>query len=123
MRIDVHAHYWTDAYLDMLVGLGRSDTATQRGIGASGGAEIDARLRLMDAQASTSKCSPPRRNYPTATTKPAPLPRHATSTTSTPRWCRHIRIGSARSRPHRCRTSMPHSLKFRGLSTNWAWSG
>ena len=48
MRIDVHAHYWTDAYLDMLVGLGRSDTATQRGIGASGGAEIDARLRLMD---------------------------------------------------------------------------
>jgi len=48
MRIDVHAHYWTDAYLDMLVGLGRSDTATQRGIGASGGAELDARLRLMD---------------------------------------------------------------------------
>ena len=48
MRIDVHAHYWTDAYLDMLVGLGRSDTATQRGIGAGGGAEIDARLRLMD---------------------------------------------------------------------------
>jgi len=48
MRIDVHAHYWTDAYLDMLVYLGRSDTATQRGIGAGGGAELDARLRLMD---------------------------------------------------------------------------
>jgi len=32
MRIDVHAHYWTDAYLDMLVDLGRSDTGTQRGI-------------------------------------------------------------------------------------------
>jgi 6-methylsalicylate decarboxylase len=48
MRIDVHAHYWTDAYLDMLVDLGRSDTATQRGIGAGGGAELDARLRLMD---------------------------------------------------------------------------
>jgi aminocarboxymuconate-semialdehyde decarboxylase len=48
MRIDVHAHYWTDRYLDRLAGLGMSDTATQRGIGAGGGAELDARLRLMD---------------------------------------------------------------------------
>src|SRR6185312_4994806 len=48
MRIDVHAHYWTDAYLDMLVKLARSDTATQRGIGAGSGSELDARLRLMD---------------------------------------------------------------------------
>jgi predicted TIM-barrel fold metal-dependent hydrolase len=48
VRIDVHAHYWTDAYLDMLVELGRTDTATQRGIGAGGGVELDARLRLMD---------------------------------------------------------------------------
>lgn len=48
MRIDVHAHYWTDAYLDMLVDLGRSDIATQRGIGAGSGSELDARLRLMD---------------------------------------------------------------------------
>jgi 6-methylsalicylate decarboxylase len=48
MRIDVHAHYWTDTYLDMLVGLGKTDTATQRGIGAGDGAELNARLRLMD---------------------------------------------------------------------------
>ena len=48
MQIDVHAHCWTDAYFDMLVELGRADTATQRGIGAGGGAELDARLRLMD---------------------------------------------------------------------------
>jgi predicted TIM-barrel fold metal-dependent hydrolase len=48
MRIDVHAHYWTDAYLDMLVEVGKTDTATQRGIGAGGGAELDARLGLMD---------------------------------------------------------------------------
>ena len=48
MRIDVHAHYWTSAYLDLLVGLGKTDTATQRGIGAGDGAELDARLRLMD---------------------------------------------------------------------------
>ena len=48
MRIDVHAHYWTDHYLDMLTDLGKPDTATQRGIGAGGGDELDARLRLMD---------------------------------------------------------------------------
>jgi aminocarboxymuconate-semialdehyde decarboxylase len=48
MRIDVHAHYWTDRYLDRLAALGKSDTATQRGVGAGGGAELDARLRLMD---------------------------------------------------------------------------
>jgi aminocarboxymuconate-semialdehyde decarboxylase len=48
MRIDVHAHYWTEAYLDMLVGLGKTDTATQRGIGAGDGTELNARLRLMD---------------------------------------------------------------------------
>jgi 6-methylsalicylate decarboxylase len=48
VRIDVHAHYWTDAYLDMLVDLGKTDTVTQRGIGAGPDAEMDARLRLMD---------------------------------------------------------------------------
>jgi predicted TIM-barrel fold metal-dependent hydrolase len=48
MRIDVHAHYWTEDYLDLLVGLGKDDTAAQRGQGAGGGAELDARLRLMD---------------------------------------------------------------------------
>jgi aminocarboxymuconate-semialdehyde decarboxylase len=48
MRIDVHAHYWTDDYLDMVADLGKTDTDTQRGTGAGGGAELDARLRLMD---------------------------------------------------------------------------
>jgi len=48
MRIDVHAHYWTDQYLDRVAALGKTDTATQRGIGAGDGAELDARLRLMD---------------------------------------------------------------------------
>ncbi|MGX1811781.1 amidohydrolase family protein [Nocardia sp. NPDC055321] len=48
MRIDVHAHYWTDDYLDLLVGLGKTDTDTQRGMGAGRGAELAARLRLMD---------------------------------------------------------------------------
>ena len=48
MSIDVHAHFWTDAYLDMVAALGKTDTAAQRGIGAGDGAELDARLAMMD---------------------------------------------------------------------------
>jgi predicted TIM-barrel fold metal-dependent hydrolase len=48
MRIDVHAHYWTDDYLDLLADLGKTDTGTQRGLGAGDGEELEARLRLMD---------------------------------------------------------------------------
>jgi 6-methylsalicylate decarboxylase len=47
MRIDVHAHYWTEDYLDLLVDLGKADAGAARGIGAGGGAELEARLRLM----------------------------------------------------------------------------
>lgn len=49
MRIDVHAHYWSDEYLDLLAGFGKQDTATQRGLGAGGGRELTGRLALMDA--------------------------------------------------------------------------
>jgi 6-methylsalicylate decarboxylase len=48
MRIDVHAHYWTEDYLDLLTGLGKADAGAARGLGADGGAELAARLRLMD---------------------------------------------------------------------------
>jgi predicted TIM-barrel fold metal-dependent hydrolase len=48
MRIDVHAHYWTNEYLDQLVDLGRADAGQARGLGAGGGAQLEARLRLMD---------------------------------------------------------------------------
>lgn len=47
MITDVHAHYWTDDYLDLVAGLGKSDTDTQRGMGAGGGTELQDRLRLM----------------------------------------------------------------------------
>jgi 6-methylsalicylate decarboxylase len=47
MRIDVHAHYWTDDYLDLLADIGKTDTAAQRGLGAGDGAELEARLQLM----------------------------------------------------------------------------
>jgi 6-methylsalicylate decarboxylase len=48
MRIDVHAHYWTDDYLDLLTDLGKADAGAARGLGAGGGAELHARLQLMD---------------------------------------------------------------------------
>jgi 6-methylsalicylate decarboxylase len=48
MRIDVHAHYWTDDYLDLLTDLGKADADAARGIGAGGGAELEARLRVME---------------------------------------------------------------------------
>jgi 6-methylsalicylate decarboxylase len=48
MRIDVHAHYWTEDYLQQLTDLGSTGTGAARGIGAAGGAELTARLRLMD---------------------------------------------------------------------------
>jgi 6-methylsalicylate decarboxylase len=48
MFIDVHAHYWTDDYLDLLVGLGKTDTDLQRGLGAGGGDELQARFQLME---------------------------------------------------------------------------
>ena len=48
MRIDVHAHYWTEDYLDLLADLGKTDTGIARGRGAGGGTELEDRLRLMD---------------------------------------------------------------------------
>lgn len=50
MRVDVHAHLWTDEYLDLLAGFGRTDTAAQRGVGAGPAPdELEARFALMDA--------------------------------------------------------------------------
>jgi len=50
MRIDIHAHLWTDDYLDLTQSYGNTDTATQRGKGAGmGQAEMDKRFALMEA--------------------------------------------------------------------------
>jgi 6-methylsalicylate decarboxylase len=48
VKIDVHAHYWTADYIDLLVDFGKVDASAVRGIGGGGGAELDARLRLME---------------------------------------------------------------------------
>jgi aminocarboxymuconate-semialdehyde decarboxylase len=50
MRIDIHAHVWTDDYLDLMQSYGNTDTGTQRGKGAGlGQAEMDKRFALMEA--------------------------------------------------------------------------
>src|SRR4051812_35984537 len=50
MRIDVHAHLWSEAYLDLLARLGNSHTATHRGLGAGDTPEeLGKRFELMDA--------------------------------------------------------------------------
>jgi aminocarboxymuconate-semialdehyde decarboxylase len=48
--IDVHAHLWNDEYLDRITGLGRTDTAAQRGRGAGDSElELSGRFTLMDS--------------------------------------------------------------------------
>jgi aminocarboxymuconate-semialdehyde decarboxylase len=50
LRIDIHAHVWTDDYLDLTQSYGNTDTGTQRGKGAGvGQAEMDKRFALMEA--------------------------------------------------------------------------
>ncbi|APA99230.1 amidohydrolase family protein [Nocardia seriolae] len=50
MRIDIHAHLWSEGYLDLLDSYGRTDTATQRGMGAGETpAELEARFALNDS--------------------------------------------------------------------------
>ena len=73
MSVDVHAHFWTDAYLDKIAALGKTDTAAQRGRGAGDGAELDARLALTAwCSAPTSRTRPElSSNAPSATSRPA----------------------------------------------------
>jgi aminocarboxymuconate-semialdehyde decarboxylase len=50
MRIDVHAHLWSERYLDLLARLGNSRTAVHRGLGAGAtDDELRKRFELMDA--------------------------------------------------------------------------
>jgi len=50
LRIDVHAHVWTDDYLDLVQSFGNKDTSVQRGKGAGPNeAEMEKRFAQMDA--------------------------------------------------------------------------
>jgi predicted TIM-barrel fold metal-dependent hydrolase len=49
VRIDIHAHLWTDEYLDLLQAFGKGDTSAQRGKGAGlSESEIAARFQMME---------------------------------------------------------------------------
>lgn len=49
MRIDVHAHLWSEQYLDLLQRYGKDDTGAQRGMGAGATVEeLQARFAMMD---------------------------------------------------------------------------
>ncbi len=48
MRIDIHAHYWTDDCLDLPADRVKTDAGTLHGLDAGDGQELDARLRLID---------------------------------------------------------------------------
>ncbi|MFD4502838.1 amidohydrolase family protein [Streptomyces sp. NPDC058457] len=50
MRIDVHAHLWSEPYLDLLKESGNTATDVHRGLGAGAtGQELEARFALMDS--------------------------------------------------------------------------
>src|SRR5258707_1061571 len=50
LRVDAHAHVWTDEYLDLVERYGKKDTSVQRGKGAGPSeAEMDKRFAQMDA--------------------------------------------------------------------------
>jgi aminocarboxymuconate-semialdehyde decarboxylase len=49
MRIDVHAHYFPEVYLETFDRFGALDTDAGRNLRAGAGSEIDARLAMMDA--------------------------------------------------------------------------
>ena len=49
MRIDVHAHLWSERYLDLLARLGNTRTAVHRGLEAGAtDDELRKRFELMD---------------------------------------------------------------------------
>lgn len=49
VRIDIHAHLWSDDYLSLLDGYGRAGTDVHRGLGAGATREdLDGRFALMD---------------------------------------------------------------------------
>jgi predicted TIM-barrel fold metal-dependent hydrolase len=50
MRVDVHAHLWSDEYLDLLAEHGYPAADVHRGLGAgTSGAELEARFELMSS--------------------------------------------------------------------------
>jgi predicted TIM-barrel fold metal-dependent hydrolase len=123
MRIDVHAHYWTDDYLDLLIDLGQADAGAARGIGG-GGAELEARLRLMERAGVEmqvlSAC--PQLPYGEDAQKAARAARFVNDQYAELVQRRRDRFRGFAALP------MPHleespSAKWAALSMSWAWPG
>ena len=121
MSIDVHAHFWTDAYLDMVAALGKTDTAAQRGIGAGDGAELDARLAMMDRAGVEMQVlsASPQLPHGRDETAAADAARYVNDQYAG--WPPVIPAGSPRSRPCRCRTWTRRSPNSAGRWMTWAW--
>jgi 6-methylsalicylate decarboxylase len=62
MRIDIHAHYWTDDCLDLLADLGKTDAGLCAASTRGDGQKLHARQRLIDRAGRTCRCFPPRRS-------------------------------------------------------------
>ena len=123
MRIDVHAHYWTDDYLDLLVDLGKVDAGAARGLGAGGGAELAARLRQMDRAGVQmqvlSAC--PQTPYGEDGQKATGAARFVNDQYADLAERHRDRFAPS---PHcRCRTSASPSPRCAGPSTNCTWPG
>jgi hypothetical protein len=113
MRIDVHAHHWTGDYLDLLAQqLGKTDTGTQRGLGAGGGTDLDPRLRLMNRAGVEMQVLSASPQLPYAEDREKAPRRPSSSTISTPSSSRVTPTAFARSRRYRCRTSRSRSPRW-----------
>jgi 6-methylsalicylate decarboxylase len=122
MSVDVHAHFWTDAYLDKIAALGKTDTAAQRGRGAGDGAELEARLALMDRAGvgmQILSASPQLPHGPDETAA-VDAARYVNDQYAG-LVARHPGRFRARSRPCRCRTWTPRRPSSRVPWTSWAW--
>jgi 6-methylsalicylate decarboxylase len=123
MRIDVHAHYWTEDYLDLLTDLGKADADAARGIGAGGGGELAARLRLMERAGVDmqvlSAC--PQLPYAEDGKKAAGAARFVNDQYA--ELVEGHRDASAPSPRCRCRMLTSPSAKWAGLLTCCAWPG
>ncbi len=112
MRIDIHAHYFPEAYLDLLerFSSGATDVARNRGAGDSH-AELEARLELMDSanvQVQVLSVSP---QLPYLEDEAHAVEAARQSMTCTQTWYNIIPLVSPRSQPPPCPISMQRSLR------------
>ena len=120
MSVDVHAHFWTDAYLDKIAALGKTGTAAQRGRGAGDGAELDARLALMDRAGVGTQVLSASPQLPHGRDEAAAIDAAWYVNDQYAELVARHRAGSWRSRRCRCRTWTPRRPSSPAPWTSWA---